>query len=253
MNQEQETAADPMALRDKALNLRESVNSSRARLYAQRQQLMRLRAEISALRALAEVRPAPAARACAPSPLPAPVPARAFVVPAPEKVLPVAKEAAEDSAPKAASFRTDNASRFWKAVPYAALLAAGVYFQLQTVPKREAIPLAAVVPTAPSPAAAAPDGAFQDDGADEALLLTHEFRLPGDERPLADRLDQGGNPPGSKPAWTAERTGERAYRVRYQTADDAVVYEFDVDLDARRVEPTPDTAELIAPRLASRR
>ncbi|MFI5346289.1 MAG: hypothetical protein ACHQ51_07940 [Elusimicrobiota bacterium] len=255
MNQEREAPADPMALRDKALNLRESVNSSRARLYAQREQITRLRAQISALRALAESRP-PAAKAPspAPAPIPVPIPARAFVVPVVSRPSPVVKEIAPDSAPAAVPFRPDNAARLWKALPYAAILAVGVFVQVQPGPRREGgVPLTAVVLAAPSPAAPAPESVFEDDGADEALLMAHEFRLPGDERPLAERLNAGSNPPGSRPAWTAERTGDRTYRVRYQSADEAVGYEFDVDLDARRVEPTPETAELIAPRLASRR
>jgi hypothetical protein len=240
VNREKEAPADPLALRDKALNLRESVNSSKARLFAQREQLTRLRAQISALRALAES--------------PVPVPARAFLAPAAPRPLPVVKETVSDSAPAAVSFKTGGAARLRAALPYAAILAVAVAVQMRPVPRLEAgIPLAAAVPTAPSPSRAAPASAFEDDGADEALLLAHEFRLPGDERPLAERLNAGTNPPGSRPAWTAERTGERTYRVRYQPSDAALGYDFDVDLDARRVEPTPETTELIAPRLASRR
>ena len=245
MNQEREAAVDPLALRDKALNLRESINSSKARMFAQRERLTRLRAEISALRALAESRPAHPAQA--PAPIPVPVPARAFIVP-------IVKEIVSDSAPATVSFKAGAAPSRGTVLPYALILAAAVAVQMRPVARLEGgIPLTAVVLTAPSPASAAPAGAFEDDGSDEALLLAHEFKLPGDERPLAERFDTGSNPPGSRPAWTAERTGERTYRVRYQSADAAIGYDFDVDLDARRVEPTSETAELIAPRLASRR
>ncbi|MDE2509839.1 MAG: hypothetical protein KGL74_01835 [Elusimicrobia bacterium] len=251
MNQEPETSADPAALRDQALNLRESVNSSRARLYAQREQLTRLRAELSALRALAATPPTGAAPASAPAPTP--VPARAFAVPIPVKIPSVSMVAAADSAPAAAPSRTDGGKRTWSALPYAALLAAAVLLQRNASLRREAVPADPVVPIETAFVPPAPEAAFEDPGADQALLLAHDFRLPGDERPLAERLNAGANPPGSRPAWTAERTGDRTYRVRYQSTDDQPDYEFDVDLDARRVDPTPETAELIAPQLASRR
>lgn len=257
MNNPTEAAADPLVLRDKALNLRESVNSTRARLYSQRERVTRLRAEIAALRALSELKSA--------APAAAPPPSRAFVAPlaAPLAVpapSPLSKESDADSAPAPASFQTDDVQRFWKALPYAAILFLAVAIQNRpafrlTVPAPFAP--AAGAPAAPAGAsassAAAPAAAAEDDRADEALLLVHEFRLPGDETPLSERLSPGSNPPGSRPAWTAERTGEKTYLVRYQASDDAPAYEFDVDVEARRVDPTPATAELIAPRLASTR
>jgi hypothetical protein len=41
--------------------------------------------------------------------------------------------------------------------------------------------------------------------------------------------------------------------VNFKPSRSELGYDFDVDLAARRVDPTPDTAELISPRLASRR
>ena len=249
--------ADALVLRDKALNLREAVNSSRARMSAQRETILRLRADISALRALVESRPAQPARwpAASPAPLPAaPAPGRSFVAPISRRPPPVVKETVPDSAPETISFKTSGPARARTALPYAAILAFAVAVQLRPAAHRDAgIPLTAAVPAAPSPSPIAPADAAEDDGAEQALLLAHEHRLPGDEKPLAERLNSGTNPPGSRPAWTAERTGERAYRVSYQPSDADVSYDFDVDLDARRVDPTPETAELIAPRLASRR
>lgn len=241
--------ADAPALRDKALNLREAVNSSRARMSAQRETITRLRADISALRALAESRPARAAASPA-----APAPGRSFAAPASPPPPSIVKEPVSDSALATASFKTDGLTRARTALPYAAILAFAVAVQLRPAPHRDAgIPLTAAVPAAPPSSPAASADLAEDDGAEQALLLTHEYRLPGDERPLAERLSSGTNPPGSRPAWTAERTGERAYRVSYRPSDADVSYDFDVDLDSRRVDPAPETAELIAPRLASRR
>jgi len=92
-----------------------------------------------------------------------------------------------------------------------------------------------------------------DGGSEEALLLAHDWRMPGDERTIADRLGSGTVPPGSKPEWTAERTGERTYRVTFTPSGTETGYDFDVDLSSRRVDPTPETAELISPRLTAQR
>jgi hypothetical protein len=114
-------------------------------------------------------------------------------------------------------------------------------------------PKASAAPAAPITAAAPVAPALDDGGAEEALLLAHDWRMTGDERSLSERLGTGTNPPGAQSEWTAERTGERTYRVTYKPSGSEAGYDFDVDLTARRVDPTPETAELISPRLASRR
>ncbi len=242
--------SSPEALRDKALNLRESVNSSRARMSAQRQRLERLRAEIAQLRALVE-KPLPAPARPAPAPAPALGP-----VPAPRPSAPLMKEIAPVSAAGTVSFKRGASS--WKHAPYAMifLVALALQFHPARGPRPAAraaaappIPAAAPLPAAPS----SPEVVAEDDGADEALLLAHDWHLPGDERPLAERLGSRTSPPGSLPEWTAERTGENMYRVSFRPGRADVGYDFDVDLAAHRVDPTPETAELIAPRLASRR
>lgn len=207
-------APDPLILRDQALNLREAVNSSRARMSVQREQLARLRGQIAELRALASAAPA-----TPPSPR-----------------LP------------------HRRARAWQAVPYALILGVLIASQPQLT-SRPAPPVLVSAPLhAPVPDASPTTPTLEDDGASEALLLIHEWRLPGDERTVAERLDSSGvNPPGSRSAWTAERTGERVYRVSFHPGTDAPSYDFDVDLDSRRVDPSPETAELIAPRLVSRR
>ena len=221
----EDPVVDSTALRDKALNLREAVNSSRARMNAQNDHMARLRAQIASLREMLEES----------------ILTVAAGVPAP--ATPVSKETAAESAPTAVSFQAG--ARPWRTLPYAAILAVALAIQLRAAPHRSE--------EIPSPSAAVPASAVsEDDGANEALLLVHEWRLPGDERALSDRLDPGVELPGAKPAWTVERTGELAYRVSFHAGEDAPSYDFDVDLDAHRVDPTPDTAELIAPRLVSR-
>ena len=221
-------APTPSELRDKALNLRESVNSSRARMSAQKTKLERLRLEITEMRARID------------RPLPAPI----MALPAP-----ILKEAASDSAPAAASFKTGASGGSWRPVPYLAIFFAAVGMQLHASrAAAPAVPAAAAIAALPSPAPSLDDG-----GADEALLLAHDWRLPGDERPLSERLGSDTNPPGTQPEWTAERTGERTYRVSFRPSLSEPSYDFDVDLAARRVDPTAETGELISPRLASRR
>jgi len=241
-----DATTNPWELRDKALSLRESVNSSRARMAAQREQLARLRAEVTVLRELAArgAVAAPPAAAAIPSPLPSRIPA------------PAAEEAVADSAPATAPFGAGRGLFSARAVPYAAIFLLAVGLQFKPGPRPAAgLPLTAAAPAAPRPAADAPapaPSAVDDDRAAEALLLAHEWRLPGDETPLSERLG-GVDLPGTSPAWSAEPAGERVYRVSYRAPDGSAAYDFDVDLDARRVDPTPETAELLAPRLTAQR
>jgi hypothetical protein len=215
MRSPSDNAADPAELRDKALNLRESVNSSRARMSAQQERLEKLRRDLAELREL------------------------------------VSKEPAPVSASAAASFRTGSRFGSLRSAPYVAIFFAAMGLQVHATRPRAAVtmPPMPAVAEAPNPAPLLNE---EDGGAQEALLLAHEWKLPGDERSLSERLGADTNPPGSKPEWTAERTGERTYRVTFQPSGADAGYDFDVDLAARRVDPTPETAELISPRLASR-
>ena len=219
-------AVNPAELRDKALNLRESVNSSRARMSAQQERLERLRRDIADLRALV-----------------------GQAVPARVSPAPFMKEAAPVSAAETASFKTGSRSNSWRSAPYIAIFFAAAGLQVHASQPR----LAPATGAASAVAVAASPEPILDGGADEALMLAHDWRLPGDERPISERLGGGTNPPGSQPQWTADRTGERTYRVTFKPSGSEAAYDFDVDLASRRVDPTPETAELISPRLVSRR
>lgn len=228
--------SDIADLRDKALGLRESVNGARARLYNQRETMRRLQAELAELKELART---------------------GMVIPPPAAVAPVVKEAAADSARVvAASLKTDAPRQrvsMSKLLPYAVLASFAVMSQW---PQRQPATLPAIAAPAHllrADAVPASTVASDDDRGDEAIALVHEWRVPGDDRPIAERLEQTVELPGSRPAWSVERTGESTYRVSFQPAQAESALEFDVDLDARRVDPSPDTAEMLAPRLTARR
>jgi hypothetical protein len=237
--------AKPAELQDKALNLREAVNSSRARMSAQTERIERLRLDIAELRALAKM------------PLPAPAYSAVFAPPTvrstPLRSAPFVKEAVSVSAAATAPFRTGSRYDSWKPVPYIAIFFVAAGMQMHAS-RGAAHAARAALPVAPASAALQmPAASLDDGGADEALLLAHDWKLPGDERPLSERLGSDTNPPGTQPEWTAERTGERTYRVSFRQSGSDTGYDFDVDLAARRVDPTSETADLISPRLVSRR
>ena len=191
---------NPAALSDKALSLRRRVNSSHARIGAQKEALERLKREIAELRSLAEAPP-----------------------------------------PATAASEANAGHDSWKPVPYIALFFAAVAMQLHA-PRFQAPARAAAVPAA---AFRPPPEPVLDDGAGEALMLARDWRLPGDERPLSERLGSGENPPGAQPEWTVGRTGELTYRVSFRPRSAEAGYDFDVDLGDRRVSPTPETAKLL--------
>ena len=99
-----------------------------------------------------------------------------------------------------------------------------------------------------TPAKGAP---IDDDRSQEALLLVHEWTLPGDGMPLDRRLGAGRDLPGSRPTWSVERTGDNGYRATFQESPGSATYAFDVDLESRSVWPTADTQELLTPSLAA--
>ncbi len=243
-------ATDSTEVEHKALELLETANATGVRVSAQLELLARLRAEVTVLRDLAALGTAPPVTAAVPSPLPeiSIVEDLVFVP------LPFMKEAAADSAPVAVSFRTGWALHARRATPYAALLTLALAVQAQVRPSvaRNASSLTPVrIPAIDLPL---PDpSVVADDAADHALGLVHEWHLPGDEQPLSDRLDSGVQLPGAASAWTSEKIGENLYRVTFRRSDEAPSYEFDVDLESNRVDPTPSTSDLLSPHLTASR
>ncbi len=226
-------------MRERAAGLHESAEAAKARLVAREEALARLRTQVSLLKK--SLQPAPVA-VTVPVAAPIPVPA---------------KEALPVSAVAGASLpRTMN----WASLaPYAAIVACAFYLDLGGIRRPAAVvhDLTALVRPAPVPVVSARPVAkgapilVDDDRSQEALLLVHEWKLPGDEKSLGERLGGELDLPGGRPAWSVERTGARGYRVTFQTTEKDLPYAFEADVESRVVWPTPETQELLAPRFTA--
>ena len=230
-------------MRERAEGLQESAQTAKRRLVEREEAIARLRGEIARMRAA--LNPEKPRTAAATDQIMA-------KCPIPEK------EAAVDSA----RFKTASLPRtgHWrKYAPYAAIAACALALELGGARRPAAAPpdLSALARPAPAIVAgsrAAAKGApvlADDDRSQEALLLVHEWTLPGDEKPLGERLGGELELPGGRPAWTVERTGAHGYRVTFREGDRDVPYAFEADLEARVVWPTPETQELLAPRFTA--
>jgi len=221
-------------MRERAEGLHEAAQTAASRLVAREEALARLRNQVAMLKA--SLNPAPVV-----------VPVHVSS-PAPKAPLAVV------DAPKA------NQTRDWKSfAPYAAIAACALAFELAGAnrPVHEGPSLMALARPAAAPvtgARAAAKGApvvVDDDRSTEAILLVHEWKLPGDEKSLGERLGREMDLPGGRPAWTVERTGAHGYRVTFQPAEKDLPYAFEADIDSRVVWPTPETQELLAPRFTA--
>ncbi len=224
-------------LRERAEGLRDGAQAFRERLLQREEALARLRTQVAALRATMRQ---------------APVPVQT-VQPAPMK------EAASVSASASAS-STEAGSSWRRAAPYAAIVAIAAFVELGGT-RRAAQPpardLAGLVRPAPAPvlrehaAAKGVPVVADEDRSQEALLLVHEWTLPGDERTLGERLGGSLDLPGGRPAWSVERTAEHAYRVSFRGGEGATIYSFEADVSARVVWPSAETQDMLAPRFAA--
>lgn len=225
-------------LRERAEGLHEAAQTAKARLAEREETLSRLRAQVNSLKA--SLAPVPVKLAARPAPLPVPA-----------KEAPASPATAKASIPLTAGWR--------KIAPYAAIAACALLLELGGArrPATASPDLAALAHPAPAPvsgARAAAKGApvvVDDDRSQEALLLVHEWKLPGDEKSLGERLGGEHDLPGGRPAWRVERTAEHGYRVTFQPAPKDLPYAFEADIDARVVWPTPETQELLAPRFTA--
>jgi hypothetical protein len=254
-------------MRERAAGLHEAAASKKDMLVEREEALARLRLQVAMLKkslhGARAAQPQPAPRT--PSPItPSPrisPPPRAFAapVPTPAPVRPVpAKEAFPDSATVKASPARTGLSVL---APYLAIAACAAFVELTRArrapaPTPDLADLARPAPAIVANGHAAAKGApvvSDDDRSQEALLLVHEWKLPGDEKTLGDRLGEGMDLPGGRPAWSVDRVGENGYRVTYQPGADSPAFSFEADLAARVVWPTAETQELLAPRVAALR
>jgi len=223
---------------ERAAELREAAQAAKTRLAEREAALSRLREQVAALKA--SLAPAPAAP---PAPRAAPAPVRA--------PSPAARPAQAPSRRAASGWRPY--------APYAAIAACAVLIELggARLPAPAAPDLSALAHPAPAvvlnarPAAKGAPVVTDDDRSEEALLMVHEWKLPGDEKSLGERLGGELDLPGGRPSWTVERTGAHGYRVTFQPAEKDLPYSFEADIESRVVWPTPDTQELLAPRFTA--
>jgi len=221
-------------MRERAEGLREAAQTAKTRLAEREEALARLRVQVASLKA--SLAPAPVVQTAAPAAV------RVAPLPVPEK---------EPSLPRTAG---------WKSLaPYAAIVACAVVLELggsrrpaPVAPNLTALahPAPAVVANA-RPAAKGAPVVTDEDRSQEALLLVHEWKLPGDEESLGERLGGELDLPGGRPSWSVERTGALGYRVTFQSTEKDLPYAFEADIEARVVWPTAETQELLGPRFTA--
>lgn len=245
-------------LKERAEGLQEAARTAKARLAEREEALARLRAQVNSLKESLAAAPAPLPRAPAPAPV-CPVPARPAPLPVPAKEAPAYSAVAKASVPRTAG-RSHTRTAGWRNISaYAAIAACALLLELGGArrPATASPNLAVLAQPAPAPvsgARAAAKGApvvVDDDRSQEALLLVHEWRLPGDEKSLGERLGGELELPGGRPAWRVERVAEHGYRVTFQPAPKDLPYAFEADIETRVVWPTPETQELLAPRFTA--
>lgn len=237
-------------LRERAEGLHEAARTAKARLAEREEALARLRAQVNSLKESLVPAAAPLPRIAA-APV-RPVPPRPAPLTVPAKEAPANSAIAEASIPRTAGWAKNIA-------PYAAITACALLLEVGGVrrPATAAPNLVVLAQPAPSPvsgARAAANGApvvVDDDRSQEALLLVHEWKLPGDEKSLGERLGGEQELPGGRPSWSVERVAEHGYRVIFQPAPKDLPYAFEADIEARVVWPTPETQELLAPRFTA--
>ena len=214
-------------MRERAEGLHEAAQTAKTRLVAREEALARLRTQVAMLKASLNPAPSLVTRK--------EVPAAVTVAPLP---------------------RTTDWMSF---APYAAIAACAVLIELGAarLPAPVAPDLTALAHPAPAvvanarPAAKGAPVVTDEDRSQEALLLVHQWKLPGDEKSLGERLGGELEIPGGRPSWSVERTGAHGYRVTFQPRQKDLPYAFEADIEARVVWPTPDTQELLAPRFTA--
>jgi hypothetical protein len=228
-------------MRERAEGLHEAAQTAKNRLVAREEALARLRGQVAMLKASLH----PTGPTCEEASLPRVAEKR----PAPKiQALPLEIPAMNAPMPTWMTY-----------APYAAIAICAVFIEIGGAPRPAAIaynlaslvrPAAAVVLNT-KPAAKGAPVVVDEDRSQEALLLVHEWKLPGDAKSLGERLGGELEIPGGRPAWTVERTGAKGYRVTFQPAPKDLPFAFEADIESRVVWPTSETQELLAPRFTA--
>jgi len=161
-----------------------------------------------------------------------------------QAALPILPFSSAVPAPKpgSAAPRPGSPVLILQALPYLFIIAAGLGYGI----KSQASPAPAPRPTAS--AAAAPEQAVvpeNNDPANAALQLVYEYRPPGTERDILDLVGMQEAVLGPSP-WTIECASEERCNVSFNTRErtaEEPLYEFEVDLAAKTVTPSPATAQ----------
>ncbi|MBI5246723.1 MAG: hypothetical protein HY923_06045 [Elusimicrobia bacterium] len=223
-------------IRERAEGLHEAARAASARLVEREEALARLRSQVTLLKA-------------------------SLNPPAPQKiVVPVREKEADLDSARFRPASLPRTGRNWTAyAPYAAIAVCALALEFSGARRAAVVPhdLTALVRPAAQPVIGAKPAAKgvpvvgDEDRSQEALLLVHEWILPGDDKSLGERLGSELELPGGRPAWTVERTAERGYRVTFQPDDKSIPLMFEADVEARVVWPAPETQELLAPRFTA--
>lgn len=223
-------------MRERAEGLSEAAQAAQARLVGSEEALARLRVQVAMLKA--SLVPAPAVRATS---------------------IPVLKKEAFVGSARTTTLSLPRTVSWRSLAPYATIVAYAVILELggSRRPASVAPNLTALAHPAPAvvanvrPAAKGAPVVTDDDRSQEALLLVHEWKLPGDVKSLGERLGGELELPGSRPSWSVERIGMNGYRVTFQPSEKNIPYAFEADIESRVVWPTPETQELLAPRFTA--
>jgi hypothetical protein len=129
-----------------------------------------------------------------------------------------------------------------KCLPYLLIAAAGIGYGLtsQALPTLAAAPAASVPPASGISASAA-----AADPESEALRLVYEYRLPGTEQDMLDLIGSQEEALGPSP-WEIACDEDLRCDVSFTSrsvAEEEPLYGFAVDLGAKTVTPSPETAE----------
>ena len=224
-------------IRERAEELHEAARAAQARLVAREEALVRLRSQVALLKA-------------------------SLTPPAAREALPVISVPAKEADLDSARFRPASlprTGRNWTAyAPYMAIAVCAIALELSGARRSPVVlDLTALAHPAPAivagtkPAAKGVPVVGDEDRSQEALLLVHEWILPGDVKSLGERLGSELDLPGGRPAWTVERTAERGYRVTFKPDEKSIPLMFEADIEARVVWPAPETQELLAPRFTA--
>lgn len=231
--------------------LHECAASIRTRLLARQETLIRLRAELAALRSIIDIPPSEAACAPpetaamqAPTSLMGPTVAEPLVPKFPV-VEPVVEPPTESGSPPHAIGKRPTAAPASKARRSLLLTSLPIVCLIGTclVITRFHITLRAARPKMEASATPVPAPHAGDDQSAEALALVRQWHMAGDDKSLLERLGGVVEHPGGAPAWSAEMADADTYLVIFREVAGTPIYAFEANLKSRTVLPTPEAAQ----------